>query len=426
MYKEEIRDFILKLLNIVTDIDNFEEKMNLCASWEQYFLYSGYPEIILYLSQVEEDLINRKFDVALRHYIGQFKKNIQVSQPYLKNKTGMLYGYCGIGLMLLELRKNGMKVEKLLNSVNEIVYSIIIKKIQRAEKSLENYDISYEDYDCIEGLASSLRYLVEFKESDKFNMLINKVLKYLVNLTKCNKYDYPNYYVKPGRLDELRKRRNPNGIIDYGMAHGLAGILSSLAIVKINGFEVIGMEEAISTLLQELKSSMKNINGINYWPSILSIDDYLNNKFNDYNLDDYGWCYGVTGVARAMYLGGQALNDPTYIELAIDTFKQVSINLERVNMSTYIICHGYSGVLVILNEMYEDTKVEAIKEAADVIVNKILEWLQSSKVLEDLNKTESRGESSIDLWEGIIGIALALINYNNKSKDVIAKLMLVR
>jgi Lanthionine synthetase C-like protein. len=426
MYKEEIRDFIEKLSNDIVNVNNFEEKMNSCKSWKTFFLYSGYPEIILYLTQARDIMLDKELDFALKHYIKQFKSNMQISQGYLNNKAGIIYGYCGIGYMLLELGKSGVNVDKLLTSINEIIYKILVRKLERVEKHLENYEVWYQDYDVLEGVSSSLRYIVEFRENDKFKYLINRIVQYLMTLTKFNKYNYPNYYLKPDKLDELRTRKNPNGIIDYGVAHGLAGILSSLSIAKIHGVEVDGIEDCIMMLLQELKRSMKNIDGINYWPGIISIDNYLINNFDQYNLNDYGWCYGVAGTARAVYLGGQACNKPEYMDIAIETFEQINLNIEQININTYILCHGYSGLLIILNEMYLDTRIESIKKAADIIASKILEWLQSTRLLEDLDKVESRGESNIDLWEGIIGIALAMINYADNSKELISKLMLVK
>ena len=426
MYKEEIYDFIQELSNQIIDVNSFEKKMTSCLSWKKFFIYSGYPEIVLYLTQSKDLIENINFIDALKYYIKQFKKNIQHSQLYLNNNAGILSGYCGIGYMLLELDKIGVKVDKILNSLNEKIYIVLKRKLKRVRKHLEDGKVCYEDYDSLDGLSSSLRYLIEFKEKDEFRLLINDIVNYFISLTTNNKDNYPNYYIKTDRLDELRKIRNPHGIIDYGMAHGMSGVLSSLSLVKIAGLEVNGIEECIKNLLHKIGKTVKHINGINYWPGIVKIDDYLNNTINEYNINDYGWCYGVAGTARAIFLGGQACGELEYINLAKETFNQISLNIEKIDLTTYIICHGYSGLLVILNEMYIDTSSKLLQKAADVIASKTLKWLKSIDILSEMDRLESKGECSIDIWEGIIGIALALISYEDNKKNIISKLMLVR
>lgn len=426
MYEIEINEFVEKISNMVCDIDDFEDKMNDCVSWKKYFLCSGYPEIIFYILQVKDMMPEEKFGAVLESYVKRFKDELSVSRKYLNSKAGIIYGYCGIGCMLLELKKIGVKIDKLLNSINKFALKVVNKKLEKAEDNLINSKVCYEDYDVLSGVSSALRYLIKFKEDTEFKVLIKRIIKYLIKLTDKNKEGYPNYYIKPDNLDELRRERNPNGIIDYGVAHGIAGILSSLSIAKIHGIEVEGMDECILNILNELENSRKCIKGINYWPNIVNIDDYLNNNFNVYNTKDYGWCYGVLGTARAVYLGGQALKRQEDIDIAINTFKMISSNRKEINIITYIICHGYSGVLVLLNEMYGDTKEESIKATADFIVGKILGWLNETELLKDVTHVESRGEGRIDLWEGIIGIALALLNYNDSSKNLISKLMTIR
>ncbi|PEK75223.1 lanthionine synthetase LanC family protein, partial [Bacillus pseudomycoides] len=74
------------------------------------------------------------------------------------------------------------------------------------------------------------------------------------------------------------------------------------------------------------------------------------------------WCYGTPGVARALYLAGKVTNNQEYIDVSIQTLDDL-FNYQRHEWGLYspTFCHGYAGLLHILNLMYIDTKKEKFK-----------------------------------------------------------------
>lgn len=427
MYKERVCEFIKEFSNLIVNVDMFEEKINDCKSWKDFYLDSGYPELIVYILEAKDLDIDLDWDSALKEYIKRFRSNIYISDSYLISSSGILYGYCGIGYMCLYLSKYGINVDKALTSINKRIETIAERKLETARDNIKNNDVTYSDYDVIDGLSSTLRYLLEFENIDIFKNLINEIVLYLIETTQFSveEYNLPNCYIKSAKLHEINREKYGNGIIDYGVSHGIAGTLSSLSIAVLSGIEVEGTTDCIITILNRLKETKKNVQGKSYWSTILSIENNNNIEYN-YDFNEYGWCYGVAGTARAIYLGGQASKKKEHMDIAIETFKELCENIENIEMNTYILCHGYSGLLLILNEMYTDTKIEIFKNTADMLTSKVINNIKIDEILNSNNNIEDRGQKNISMLEGIVGIVLALVNYNDSSKNLISKIMLIK
>lgn len=426
MYNENVCNFIREFSEIIVNVDRFEEKMRECKSWNGFFLGSGYPEIIVYILEAKDLNPNLSWNSALKEYIKRFRNNLYISEPYLNQNSGILDGYCGIGYMLLHLSRYGVNVKRALNSINKRVKVILEKKLECAKNNIKMGKVYYSDYDAIKGLSSSLRYLLEFDSLDVFRDLINEIVLYLIEITKINDLGYPNYYVKSNKIrDPRRSERCPNGFVDFGVAHGIAGILSVLSISVLKGVKVSGIKESLLIVLNRLEQTMIADDRISYWPDILKIEDYLNNDEGS-NHNKYGWCYGVSGSARAVYLAGQALQNKKYENLAINILTSLCNEIDNIEIKGYSLCHGYSSILLVLNEMYADTGIELFKETSDAIANKIVKDIKPEEILNFKKAVENEIQNNIDLLDGITGVVYSLINYSNNSKDLISNIMCIR
>lgn len=62
-----------------------------------------------------------------------------------------------------------------------------------------------------------------------------------------------------------------------------------------------------------------------YWPGRVSFEEAQSGKLTmenqKFNRDS--WCYGVPGIARALWLAGTATNDEKWTELALNSFLEI-------------------------------------------------------------------------------------------------------
>lgn len=413
-YIKLIQRFFSSMIDLEDEIIN-------CADWDGVYLQGGYPAILFFIIQCKEYINDEIWNKVFKHYLWKFKCSIKVSDKYFKLNDDENLGYIGIGFTLLELKKVGQKVDMTLKSINEKIKITLQKKVEEANRNLINNKVKISDYDVICGLSLTLRYLLNFKDDISFKDEIKQIIEYLIKLTeKIN--GIPRYCIRveDANNPELTKKYKKE-IIDYGMAHGISGILSTLSIAKINGISVRGQERAIRALLNELENAIGKTENSIRWPTVVSIDEYLENKY--ICKENYSWCYGIPGIARALHLGGQALQENKFSELSEQCFRYIYLNKERIQFNTGGICHGYSSILYISALMYKETNKKFYKEISNIYVEKILQTINKENIFFTISNN-NQYESLVSIFEGILGSLLTLIYYDNQKETVLTQQIL--
>lgn len=103
--------------------------------------------------------------------------------------------------------------------------------------------------------------------------------RYLVDLTVCGSfkaYPIPGWYVPSDDRLSKRDERFLDGHINYGMAHGITGVLASLVKLGEHGVNKPRVDEAIRVILNELdKVRYESQQGIVYYPGMMDVNDYV-------------------------------------------------------------------------------------------------------------------------------------------------------
>ncbi|MFL6120678.1 lanthionine synthetase C family protein [Actinophytocola sp.] len=169
-------------------------------------------------------------------------------------------------------------------------------------------------------------------------------MRYLVRLSRPRSVrgrQVPGWWTSPEQLPlDHDRRRHPDGAVNVGMAHGIAGPLALLALAARRDVTVDGHLDAIRFLCGWLADTAVSDEDGPFWPSRVGLSagaDEQPVRSRD------GWCYGVYGVATALYHAGTALNCAEWRALAI---RAVRGALARGTRPTDpYLCHGYAGVL---------------------------------------------------------------------------------
>lgn len=275
------------------------------------------------------------------------------------------------------------------------------------------------DYDCINGASGVIRYLLDCPH-DQAKDMAKLLVQYLVDVTN-RKGEYPAWYIKNYNLPSEEDRiLYASGAINFSLSHGVSGILAILIMALQKGICVSGQKSAIEILAHKYILEYKVVeNNIPYWPGMLSYE-----KFKKREIDDLSrrmsWCYGSIGILRSLQLYEQAFPDyrlKREIEDAVIFLSKIPC--EEYLFDSPTICHGYAGMLVVLNVINQEVK-------SDVIQKRVLELVD---ILNNFFSEKNRfGFQNIDFVsseEGILKNVTEDLSFLTGSTGVILSMLSV-
>ncbi|HDV6087102.1 TPA: hypothetical protein RJJ85_001571 [Staphylococcus pseudintermedius] len=268
------------------------------------------------------------------------------------------------------------------------------------------------------------RYLLDCKlyKQSEVTKTIEDILTLFIELSYKDINNKAIMETDKTNRDSLLKKTK-NGYLDTGLAHGLCGPLMILSIALEQGYELPNQRGAIEHSLEKLtKLANLDENSILNWSGKIE-------PSNNINSSDamYGWCYGLPGIARTMWVSAQAIQSQLYMNYSLSLFKQLStIPIKNLNIKAAPFCHGYSGLLTILYLMYLDTKDPDFQKFYNKLLSHIFDLYEESNLLSfcDYNHQNDRS-LRVGLLEGTSGIILSINSITKNSYPQWAKAFLL-
>jgi hypothetical protein len=189
--------------------------------------------------------------------------------------------------------------------------------------------------------------------------VLREVLSYLVRLT----------WPLPGDDDQLpgwwthlgpsgtSTAEFPGGHGNLGMAHGISGVLSLLAIATRGGTVVDGQITAMRRICTWLDTWRRDAETGPWWPYWISLADHGSGTLTQAGPSRPSWCYGTPGLARAQQLAGIALGDADRQRMAEKALLACLADpgqLGRIRDGG--ICHGAAGLLHTTHRVARDAR----------------------------------------------------------------------
>ncbi|MBX6389648.1 MAG: lanthionine synthetase C family protein [Frankia sp.] len=206
----------------------------------------------------------------------------------------------------------------------------------------------YAEFDLIRGLTGMGVALRRVGDLD----LLRDVLTYLVRLTEPID-GLPGWWCSHG---PNRNQPGPaGGHSNHGIAHGVAGPATLLALTLIDGVTVDGHPEALNRICQWLDTWKRQSDGGAWWPEFVTLDDLDRAAPRQPGPLRPSWCYGTPGIARAQQLAGIALGDIARqrgAEAAFAACIKDPAQLGRIVDRG--ICHGTAGLLTTARRITAD------------------------------------------------------------------------
>jgi hypothetical protein len=346
------------------------------------------------------------WDHLAHRYLDTSKVPGVLSQPFL-------FGGCsGLAFILALLSGKRTRYQKTRAQLNQLLRAQIY---QQPGPQAGLPGIFEADYDLISGASGILLYLITLhSEEASIQSAIEQLLTYLIWLAGVDQESQrERWYVSPEHIIvEERRQVCPDGFYNCGLAHGIPGPLAALALAWLEGYRVPGQRDALHFFSDWLLCrALTDAWGIN-WPDGVPLPA-------SHSADDWkqlpptraAWCYGAPGIASALWLAGEALEQPALCQIAVQAIEAVlqrPVAERRIDSPT--ICHGVAGLLQICLRFAQRTESTIIHEHIPILVNQILELFNPDFPLGFRDEERYRVFVDQPAWlNGIPGIVLVLL-----------------
>lgn len=207
---------------------------------------------------------------------------------------------------------------------------------------------SQYEFDLTRGLTGLGAYLLHREPG---GALVRRVLAYLVRLTEPVAADDEAGAGAPGwwTSDSSAHDRDPAyaaGEINLGMAHGISGPLTLLALALRQGVTVDGQQAAVDHICRWLEDWRQQAPAGPWWPERITVNELRTGRTRQDGPLRPSWCYGIPGLARAQQLAALALGDRVRQKAAEDALTRcLSDPVQLARISDPALCHGLAGLL---------------------------------------------------------------------------------
>lgn len=394
---------INELFDLVYPYENLEKNIEKDGLWEDTTLCSGYPGIILFIS---EYLKKNK----LEGFIDKYVQNMVDAYNNIENIDLSLFsGLSGVSFTLSIIDYN--KYEKLVSQST----SYIIDNLITFTDAIDENDLKFEDYDLMSGLCGILLYLIYYYDKNPSKLLLDKVELSINKLLLI--YDKNRFFVESRYFfTEVERENYPNGGFNIGLSHGIVGVLSVL--IKYSEIENINHRTKINKykekIYNELINDAYNINERLIWPQIKSKD-----LLKDDPVPFDSWCYGPPSIIFHLYKVAKESDKCGDKNMLEEMMKKISKDIQGITSPSF--CHGYAGLLTIFIEFNKLADKEVVEnKTLESIRGKIMEFYNINDFpfyerLYDIDSGQIEWFKNLGLLTGISGIGLSLLHFESSN-----------
>jgi len=313
-------------------------------------------------------------------------------------------GLSHIKLVISELSHRINSLNRFISNLNTILETRIKSYID-VKKSGFHTSGSYE---LITGLSGILRCCLDAEPAEEYQKLSNDIIDALIERLKPKKHlghAVPGFYYFPSEY-EKQHINNPseNGYINYGISHGMAGPLCTLAIAYRRGIYSNKIRPVLEYLIDELLKARFYVNNIVYWPGKISFEQYIGKSAISHMPNRMSWCYGSIGILRSLYTAGKALSSKEICTYSVEEMKKIAeLDTKKYLFRSPIICHGVAGAALVMKKMYVDTK-DCVFDAKQRVLQDDLVRSFAYRHIESTDRTEAEEVTKYNYLDGYAGI----------------------
>lgn len=418
----KVKAIVLESTNKNPAIDQFP--------WSDCSLSHGFPALVSFYAHLDAHFPDQKWDLAAHEYVLQIAASIESDGIHDYSLFGGLSGICWA---LLQASKNKTRYQKLLQTLNkELVEAVnnyyLLPMKEDVQKKIPS---GVQLYDLIQGIVGIGSYMLQDMHHPLFYETLISVTHTLIErcrLIDVEGYRVPGWYVPNSfQFTEQDIQLFPKGNFNLGLAHGVPGILSFLAIAYAQGICLDHQVETMQYIAEWLINKNCGDKNAPRWRDRVSFEEETGNIPSKATMHRDAWCYGTPGVARSLYLAGQALNDHSLKQFATQAFKMIFHRSEdEWGLISPTFCHGIVGLLAVTHRMAQDTDDPILIAQTVHLKQKLINSFDTAlpfgfQDLEPLTfqkgalKLDYMGVNKAGLLEGAAGIGLGLLGISRNN-----------
>ncbi len=322
----------------------------------------------------------------------------------LANETldhGMSSGITGIAFVFQHLKNMGI-----IDPDEDLNLAAIDEFINQGI----DLDASIDNWDPLHGMTGLGIYFLERNIETGDTRYLEKI----TDLIAKSRVDHNGYklWITKG----FKNFSNDN--YNFGMAHGMPGILSFLAQVHQRGIRQELIEEIISNCIPYILSQEFGTGNKCRFPLFVDVKP---SDADPVEFSRLGWCYGDLSVAFMLLHCGKALAKAVWTEKGLQiALLAAERNFENAGCEDAPFCHGTAGLVHQFNRLYKFSGNSAFKNAADYwYATTIKEFYKPESggpaynfLTYDLKSRKQKPIVNDGLLEGNAGIGLVYLSYN--------------
>ena len=397
------------------------------ASWKDLSLGTGYPGILLLCTLLEK--LGLCSEGIAHRYVLEIKT---VLENHGINSYSLYSGLTGLCYAIEMASFEKTRYQSFLQTLQ----SLLLNKVEEAyliplsNNIKQKIPSSPSLYDPISGVCGIGRYALENLSIPSFHKLSEKITNILIQFSLpilVKSHLVPGWYLPASdHLNEVKfKKNHPNGNFNLGLAHGVTGILAFLSTAYLKGIRMEGHREAIERLATWIRSKSFSYQGGTCWPYAISWEEEVEGKPIEPKLIKAGWCYGVPGIARTLFLAGKALKDIELKEFATRSMVELlSKPAKEWRLPGPGLCHGIAGLLAITQAMSDENEGKELQpkvlELKEMLINQYDPETPWGFADLDFVSTPDHGYhltkmNKVGLLEGATGVLLTLLSPYEKT-----------
>jgi lantibiotic modifying enzyme len=324
--------------------------------------------------------------------------------PSSEASIGLFGGLSGLAFALSYLSRGDTRYRRARQSIDEI---LLPRAVRLAESLGCSCGLPVEDFDVVTGISGVSAYLLSRLGDPVARDAMQSVVGSLVEFVRRDT-PVPAWFTPAGMISgKAMVGKYPDGCLNCGLAHGVPGILSVLALAYRCEIETPGMHPAMERVANWILEQAQNDRWGKVWPAAVGV-----RESDRPTPGPLGWCYGNPGVARSLWLAGSVLNNTALCDVATDALRSVFSRppLRRGAVSP-TFCHGAAGLLQITMRFASDTGLQEFVEDADWTLEHLLSMFEENSAFGFRDHDHIEGlVDRAGLLEGAAGVALVLLS----------------
>lgn len=320
---------------------------------------------------------------------------------------GLAAGWAGVALASAYLSRGGQRYQGWRREIGPHLEHAARAAAAAVRARRDGW--AFADFDHIAGLAGVVAGLAEADCPEALGLVTGSLVE-----GTLRESSRPPWSTAPDQVPETFGARYPGGLVNLGMAHGLAGVVAALAVAARAGAGRDDVGRALEVAAGVLAGAARTDDGLVTLPHVLPLGSGARRD----GAARTAWCYGPAGAARALALAGAVLHSPAYARLATELFAGSLAQPAHVSqLGTPSFCHGVAGVLQVAARMATETSDTRVAALVPQLCERLLDGFERDSLF-GFRALGPRGDRAdvAGLLDGAAGVGLVLLSVAHRTE----------